>query len=289
MHPRPSLRLPVLVLAITVPLALACGGMSVDPAEHMLPICEEANQLAMGRELVQLDLPAEDVKESALLSVGPERVQVGWNEYREPADAVEGVREELEHARSMASMLGEEDHARVQLAIRPDTPSQRVVDTLMALHGGGLAEVDLLFLSQQAFDFPAYPDPQYGLELEAKLADVAPEMRQMMAAEEISSLIVLCPPMQNAFEAVAAASPDQKCTLITYGMAEGLPMCPATNKDKVITAMQVIMTTNLDFKPTATTLALDPLAEPLSIDATPTWAELGPVLATRDGQTVWFR
>jgi hypothetical protein len=285
--PQNRLRFAALALALTAGLTLACGGMSVDPGTQMEPVCKLSGKVNITGDLVQLDAPVVELPEGIQLQVNTEGMFVGWTQTTDAAELTEKLREEAE----VAGMLtvhtgGGPTQVPLLVMISPEVPASRVGEVLRAAHAAGLASINLIVWSKTPVDLPPYPDPAYAEELKGRLALVASEDRQRIAAKEISGLITLCPGMQRAFEAVAYAAPDQRCALITAGMAEALPTCIATDGDKVLTAMQIISEPPGDFVPTAVHVQLDPEATP--VEAAGTWADLAPKLAAKKGEKVWM-
>jgi len=282
----PRNRVAIAALALTTGLILACGGVSVDPGTQMAPVCKLAGGLDLQGDLVQLDAPVVELSDGIQLRVTAEGTYVGWMQAEDAAALTAKLREEVEVTWMLAARTGKGDSVPLLVTIAPDAPATRVGEVLRAAHAAGIPSVDLIVWSETPLDLPPYPDPAYAEALKAKLALAAPDVRQVVAAEEISGLITLCPGMQRAFEAIAHAAPDQRCTLITAGMAEALPTCVATDGDKVLTAFQVISEPPGGFAPTAVRVDLDPEATP--IEAAGSWAELAPKLATKQGEAIWI-
>lgn len=261
--------------------ALACSGLSVDPATVLKPACD-LGTLSIGAPLPTADLPPKSVGEVAVqLTVGGARV--GWRRVDGPGLA-DALREQAEQQRA----LGRKPDS-LSVAIAADVPVERVRELLQGAHDAGFTELRVGLWTSRSVELPPYVDPAYGAEVQAKLAEAPPNQRQMHAAMEMEGLVTACPPAKRAFEAVAVASPDLRCVLFAKGLEEALPSCPLTDGDKVLTLTQVLVQPAPGEVPTEVRLRITPLTEPpVQAEAGATWGSVIDQVVALEGKRFWL-
>lgn len=267
------MRYPALVPAVVlVPALLACGGLgaSVKPGEHLKQVCEAGGSVSLEHVPVKIDRPYVPLEPGFQVVVGPYDIRAGFQFAQEAAE--------------LKPALERED--RILLELAPDTASSKVLDVLRASHAAGVKTVDLIVASNEQVQLPPYPDPDYGLTFQARLHGLDASQRAVLGAQEIEGLIRLCPWAQEVFAAVASASPDSRCELVAYGLQEALPICLATDSDKVVTAVQVVSQPSSEWRPTALTLKLTDDGEPLEVPAGATWKDLAPLWTAHHGHEI---
>lgn len=277
-----------LSLGLLFSLACFCGGPSVDTEAHLRQVCAEGGEVITKTPLLPLDRASTPLPSLVRLELQPGEALVdGWEEALSPEHLSQTLAERAEQARLLGEYSDTPFDGTLLLLVSPEVPASEVRDAVHHAHAGGFVSLALAFRSPEPHELPPYPDPAYAAELQARLADVPLDTRQMIAAEELSGLIALCPPAQEVFSAIAVVSADQKCELIARGMDEALGPCVATDADAVVTALHVLSEPSSTHRPTVLRLGLDPDSE-VVIEASGTWAELGPALAALEGQTAWI-
>jgi len=271
----------LIALAPLVPLALACGGLgvSVDPQAHLEPLCELSQVVGPFTELAQAEVPVRELEPSVLVAVTADGMTVDWRMMGTPDQIREGLDEALAAGKAVAERTGAAWEPGITLLIGPEVPASQALLALRLGHEAGVEAFDLVVWSTQPLVTPPYPDPNYGAELEARLAEVAPDHRASIAAMELEGLVRLCPGAMNTLQAVGMASPDMRCQLMAAGLAEALPSCVATNGDRVLTATQVLLQPSSPWSPTAIRVTVDPEASALTVEDGATWAQLAPIIA----------
>ncbi|MEZ4320579.1 MAG: hypothetical protein R3F61_24065 [Myxococcota bacterium] len=264
-------------VAVVVGFALACGGVSVEPRAHLEQVCAAAGSVFVVGPLVTVDLPKTDPSALAIVEIEP-----GGATF-EGGLSDQALTEAVERARSVAQYSGQE--VVVALAIAPETPIDTVWAALTEVHDLGVTGVELLFHTSQALSVPPYPDPAYAADLKSRISSVDAPTRMMKVAEEMESLVTLCPGAQMTFQAIANASPESKCVLMAAGLGESLPSCPLTSGDKVVTLAQIITEPGPDGPITAVSITLDPGAEPFALGEG-TWADASAAVVAADGKRV---
>jgi biopolymer transport protein ExbD len=229
--------------------SLACGGVAVEPQSHLQAVCDAAGvEVSTGLELAQADIPFEAVEVGAYIRVEPAGVFIDdWNEA--PASELESKVKDLVGSRGTDRPL--------LLGVAADTPMSELIAVLRAVRSAGLDSVGIVVHTPDVPELPPFPNEAYAEELKARLDGAAdPSTRATLAAQELETLVTLCPGAVQTFSAVASASADTKCTLIAYGLGEALPNCVLTDGDKVVTAVQVLMMPPEAGARTALTVAL---------------------------------
>jgi hypothetical protein len=262
--------------AVVVAFLLACGGgSSVDPEAHLNAVCADVWPVTNRHRLPEVDRAPRRPDPGPILYVDAQGFRFDW-------DLVDD--DQLTSALSERLQSGLPTEV-VWLAPSDDASPARVGAGLAAIAGAG-KKAALILASNTEIQVPEAPSPAYAQEFQERLNAVSADMRQMIIAQEISGLVMLCPSGQEVFEAVANVSPDHKCQLIAAGLKEALPSCPLTNGDDVVSAMQVVL------GPTLRELALTYVELEIRDDAPPldlsgaTWKEAAARVAALDGTAV---
>jgi len=271
--------------------ALACGGMGGDEVRDAIGATCGGDVVSMQAvELVRMerDLPAPKMAVSLQL-LHEQWILDGQAVPADPAALKDRLLEKAETAKDLARLTGAkgfEFKGELLLYLPPETLGSTVLTLLQTAHEAGFPNVRFV-VRTGAMPSPDYLEPAYGKELEAKLDGKPPSDRQMELALEISDLVALCPPAQEAFAAVATASAEMKCLLVTEGMAQALPMCPLTDARKVVTAMQFAMRQG-PWEHGVLALSLEPKAPPYAIDPSASWSMLAPAWADAGESRAWW-
>ncbi|MCA9705632.1 MAG: hypothetical protein KDK70_07285 [Myxococcales bacterium] len=202
-----------------------------------------------------------------IIDVRPSVLQVGW----EQVEASQ-VLDRLAQDRQRAETMGE-THPGWSLVILGDTPRAEVAAVLKAL-ADGEQRVGSLMLGVEATEpVPAPRDPKRLAALHAKLDGADPSQRAATLAQEIQAAMPPCPGMTNAFSAVAAAAPDQRCPLLARGLSEGLVGCKCPKEDEMLTLIYAI---SLGSTPPGRLTAMVPVTLDPAAPPRPgaTWAEV---------------
>jgi len=269
-------------------LGLACGGVSVDPGTHLQPLCDANAGLPIEGELVAVDRAANPIQSGIALQVSAAETRVDGQVVADGAALKTKLEERAQTAESISKYSAQPFDGRIVVIATPDTPASRIKEVLVAAARAGLLKADFILASNQPWDLPDYPDPDYAVQFKAQLDGVAAEERQMIAAQEIDSAVSLCPGAKAAFAAVANASPEMKCALIARGMEEALPTCLATNGDVVLTQIQVLSEPTSEFRPHVIQTGIDPKARPIIVSPDTPWSELAGKVVERSGQGIWL-
>jgi hypothetical protein len=183
-----------------------------------------------------------------------------------------------EEARSVGGTL--------QVVIASDAPGADLAALVHAAQPAGIGRLQFVVDSIVPVDVPPWPDAAYAADLRARL-DAAPgNVRDQTLALELEGLTTRCPGAQEVFEAVGQAPPDVRCALLTAGLAEVLPSCPATDGDKVLTATQLMLRPSSTWQRTVMTLVLSRDGELLTFGMEERWADIAARWVKRDGKEV---
>ena len=267
------------MLAIT----LLLGGCPKKDARDHLQQLRVACPLAFSPEafgtLVSVDrAPSAPDSLTTRVHLSDESVTVDWYVVGEGE-----LSDVLAHARADQSQWSE-DKTGVALLIEDTTPSEQVVEMVVALQEAGFSELHFIGSSTQDLDIPAPPNPRYAEKVLAEAAQVAPEAKTTVWAQETSRVLGPCLPARRGFEAVAATAPDQKCEMLIHAMDYAIPRCPGLNAKKVATLVHLFMVP--DWYPVTWTVQLDPEASPTLAEGT--WSSLSQQTLELEGQAMWL-
>lgn len=268
--------------ACTAPLLallLGLGCKSKQPHDHtelldaLALVCEEAptfNSLAAGSK----DGPRPHA-DALTIWVGPEVYEVDgksrqYTSLAEVLDALEMILGLLEWEAESR------DGSILALEIAPDVPASRVAELLRTLELHDYQHVQIV-LGRPSRAKVEFPDPRYGAEYVARLDAVGRDKRSTFGAEELKPLLDVCPAALEPFMAVAAAEPQQRCTLLIQGLREALPKCPNSfESDKVMSIVISFSAPAERWIRVAHDIDVDPSAPAVMFPADQTWAEWGP-------------
>lgn len=245
--------------------SLACGAGSAEVAANLDAYCAAASSPHLGG-----DLPNATAAPSELGTVTVIAVRAGG------ATRVDGQEGDLaallEERLRWARMIG--DEARFALAVDRTVSAQELGPVLLALESAQVREVAVVAWSSVPLDLPPYADPALAAEVEAELATLDPSQRAVRLAQRIADEVALCPGAASVFAAIANAAPEQKCSLMSAGLAESLPRCPLTDADRVMTLVQVSVRPAYELRPTHRTRSVGALQGEVGNNPGATWQEL---------------
>ena len=283
-----TFRAPLLFAAAVLTIGLACGGasLSVDPLTHLESVCESSGVIPVTTDLVQIDLPAKPLDLASLVRMD------GSTTYVDGVRLTGPLLDELQRIdglnTAIAGLSRAAPPAVLLIEASANVPNSQIVATLKTASLTGFETVHLLVSSNEAVPTVSYPDPHYAADLKSRIDALPPEQVATTLAIEFETLLAYCPDAEAAFQAVAYASPDLRCTILAHGLAESLPYCLLTNGDQVISAAQLMLQPRSQWTPTALTLSLTPNGTPLSLQGA-TWEDIATELLPYDGQSVYIQ
>lgn len=262
-------------LSLLLAFALACGGgASVAPREHVTALCG-LTEIPDGVSLVRTNEPHDPVP-----------LSVPWVGVSAAGVLIDGVvvdnqtlATELQQKSEAMKLFNADSSARLVLLADAGTPASVALGVLSAASELGFTHVHVAFESDDRGDQPAAPDPDYEAQLRGRIHGVPASERAFLLATELSELLALCPLGLEMFTAIAMAVPEHKCPLIAAGLEEALPSCPLTNGDKVITAVQVMLTPSTSRQVVVVEAPIATLTLSSAGDAS--WGEVSAPLLTR--------
>lgn len=265
---------------------LACGG-PVDVAGAFSGLCSAEVTPSVDLPRVGADLPRP--KLAVHLVVGPHGASLDGEPLTDRTAALaQALAQKAETANELAARIGGSDfefRGELLVSAHPDTPIGELVPMLDTAEAAGFPNLRFLLITGDRPP-PAWTDAAYAHDLMARLPE-DPAARQAMLAEELGSLLSLCPPGQSVVDAVAYASAEMKCRLLAQGMEEALPSCPLTDRAKVVTAFQVALA-GPPVEVGTLAIELDRGAVPLEVDGETAWELVVADLLPRADQHVWL-
>lgn len=249
-------RMRQLLAALTVMAALGCSGLGADP--HALdPYCATQTTLVPpGVTLPNVDRPGVPLRPGATFAV-----------------TAGGVEERPSH-------VADEVAGPTLLYIDGGAPVERVLEALAAA-----PVATPVARSRERWSLPGYLSPAVADELAPQLGD--PALRPAVLGRAMLDAAWLCPDLRRTISGAVVASPEVRCTILTKGLEESLPLCVATDGARVITLIQIAYTPVDPQMPAL--LEWDPAAEPLAVDRGAKWADVAPLLAANPASGLTLR
>ncbi len=169
------------------------------------------------------------------LQVTAKGVVVGWGDPVPEGQLSMRLREEVERAVA----FGRPPPGWV-LAIAADAPRAEVARALAGLVHSEQKSGHVVFATTDVGTIPPPRDPAVLAKLATMLDELPPDQRSTIMAREIQQSMPPCAPVEKAFGAVAAASVDQRCSLLAVGIAEGLVSCGCPDADQLLTQIYAV-------------------------------------------------